>query len=1249
MATMPSGLSDLPLEQLALYHASDPYLSSFLIFYGPVATTNATVSSSRIQAHILTPAGFQSYPRITISPAAPLYAAVNHLPRDKQGDEVCRALAVSMLKYFAGLSDPTKQCLMEMARAGRPGTKIPKMFDEMHAADLANRMTLVEDSSSIVHDIRGAFQERKVPWVDLDVVLPAGTIQSSQQSGSDNADFDEGPSLQYGQYSPLIQALGSPVFLPTSRLKRAPSQPTNVSKSRLFTRGQKEALRLSMCELVDTEERYVGKLYTLIHDFAEEFRLKAQARPPSSISPDESSLAALFPSCLNEILEVNMGFLELIRHVLEVTEIDAISDIADDTELPPMSHRISPKESQDPIGVVAFAKALHEWFPRFSQPYADYMRAHRGFSQTLNSFMKDKHSSFSKRVNETGEQALRSLLMEPVQRLPRYSLLIDTMMGNLPLVHPAVRPFLKARDIIKDICSLDDPSSTDHGQGIKRLKEIANGWPTTITPAGRLISAVDVNEVPPPYHIDSNDPSPSTGIMLIYKNCLVLLSKAAESRVTARGLLAELDDATSNTNESSGSIPPTDLRVVQVYDLHAVRCTQSACGRILFLVPASSAKPGTDQTNMVDLLALELSGMYEGRANRLIEEIVKAGIEGRFSDGERDNGKWTLRAPTGTVGNFGMLACVFEDEQGASTNRARSSKIRVVFDTPKAVCSQILSSSNVEVIVSVSSPIEDQYRVDIDSVVGNASSDMVTADSFVPVLSKRFLNLLSLLHGPQNRSITEPIIDSNFEIIRYFASNFLTQVKVPRVFRPPSPTKLLSSLLGNGQSRGGASNSTPPNSAALLGEFPKMPPPRANLSRSNTLPSSFPGREDTPSRISVVGSPSSRGTDNHFGQLEQTFAAYALALQSRSGNVVGRTLRARGNVDRSLVNELYNILLEDPAKIQSAAEVPVDTLFVAFETFMANAWMTSVGPIFEPTSLARIQNQYDTMFPREFDENFRKVLAEMSPQNRRALAALVRLLAELLDASGNDGDRGALTAAFAEILAVEGDPIRYISLLDRLVDDFDNLFDEYIPGGASLEGALNCDQTKPASQNTGSMGSNTSSFRKRFGFSLHHREGSKNDGESKVSSILRTLSKSKGSGDSEPATPKGSVSRSKSIDIDAGMGGPLLRPAIRERPNTSTSEEHAWHSSRGEGQPPSLSSIKGITAGGTVKMLPEAERSFANPSIRSDYSDEANQASQLRLGIPGQRLVARESLTLSIVPKEEITNTPCNAEREREH
>ena len=47
----------------------------------------------------------------------------------------------------------------------------------------------------------------------------------------------------------------------------------------------------------------------------------------------------------------------------------------------------------------------------------------------------------------------------------------------------------------------------------------------------------------------------------------------------------------------------------------------------------------------------------------------------------------------------------------------------------------------------------------------------------------------------------------------------------------------------------------------------------------------------------------------------------------------------------------------------------------------------------------------------------------------------------LLDASGNDGDRGALIASFAEALVLDRNPHEYITLLERLVDDYDSLFD----------------------------------------------------------------------------------------------------------------------------------------------------------------------------------------------------------------
>ncbi|CAG7997950.1 unnamed protein product [Penicillium olsonii] len=1219
-------LADLPLEQLSLYHVVDPCLSSILVFYGAVSTVNATVSSSRIQAHIFTPAGFQSYPRITVSPAAPVYAAVKHLPRDKQGDEVSRGLAVSMLRYFAELSEPAKNRLAGLARIGRPGGKIPKMFDEMHAADVANRMVKVEDSSEIIHDIRSAYQERRVPWIDIDVILPAGTIQAPQRRGSESSDLDT-QNPQYGPYTPLIEALGDPMFLPTSRLKRAPSQPTNVSKSRLFARSQKEALRLTMCELVDTEERYVAKLYSLVHEVADEFIQKAQARRPSSTSPDEAALAALFPPCLREILEVNLGFLNVIRQVLDDTEKEAITDIGQDTELP---SRGLPRDRKDALGAVEFAKALFEWLPRFSQPYGDYMRAHTGFTQTLNLFMKDKNSSFSKMVYETGEQRLRSLLMEPVQRLPRYSLLIDTMTSNLPLVHPAVRTLLKARDVVKDICALENDSPSSHAQSLDRLRELVNGWPARTFPEGRLITAVDFNEVVPPFQLEQPS-GQSAGIMLLYKNCMVLLAKSDESRATARGVLADIDNAASSTSDMPMSLPPSDLQVVQVLDFHNVRCMQSQCGRIMYILPVSAKTASSESNSGADLIALELATTYEGKASRLIEEISKAKIEGRFPESEREGGKWTLRSPpTGAASNVGILACVCEDGQTAALNPIHPSPIRVVFDTSKTTCSQILKGSNLEVVISISPPNGDhQYRLDVESVVGFGSADLITVETFIPTLARRLQYLLSPLRSTRNPVLTEPLVRSNFEILRYVASSLTAQVKSSRGFRPPSPTKLISNLLGG--SRDSAPSSKGPGSATLTGEFPKILPPRGQLSRSNTLPSTFPGKdkdkdkdrerekekekekEEGNNKISVVGASTSKGLDTQFGLLEQTFAAFVLSLQSRSGNILGRMLRVRDHVDRAPVNELYNILLEDPSRIQAAAEVPVDTLFVAFETFLANAWHQSMGPILSSSSLKWVQSQFDTMIPRDFDDQFRKFLADMTPQNRRALGAIIRLLAELLDASGNDGDRGALTMAFAEVLTEDGDPSHHVSLLDRLVEDFDVLFEDFIPGGTSVEGTLTCGQSK--GHNTGSVGSNSSSFRKRFGFGSH-KESSKHEGEGKVASILRTLSKKQSPAGSEPNTPKGSLIRSKSTDVDARLG--FLRPTSSDRSYGFASEETISRPGTGHEQPPSLSSFRGFSEDRVPRTRRKRRSSLSDlrPPTASSDASSISPTQQLRPTTP---------------------------------
>ena len=165
-------------QHVILYSTTDPLLGHLpvLIFHGPSTTANYTLNSSRVQVHVYSPAGFQSYPRLTISPNSAFYGVVNHLPREFQGDETYRGLAFGLFKYFAELPDNVKNHLKSAyptTRARRPGSA-PTLFGEQHAADLAKNMVRSELTADIVGHVQDALQTQHISNVDLDLVLPPG-------------------------------------------------------------------------------------------------------------------------------------------------------------------------------------------------------------------------------------------------------------------------------------------------------------------------------------------------------------------------------------------------------------------------------------------------------------------------------------------------------------------------------------------------------------------------------------------------------------------------------------------------------------------------------------------------------------------------------------------------------------------------------------------------------------------------------------------------------------------------------------------------------------------------------------------------------------------------------------------------------------------------------------------------------------------------------------------------------------------
>ena len=369
-------------------------------------------------------------------------------------------------------------------------------------------------------------------------------------------------------------------------------------------------------------------------------------------------------------------------------------------------------------------------------------------------------------------------------------------------------------------------------------------------------------------------------------------------------------------------------------------------------------------------------------------------------------------------------------------------------------------------------------------------------------------------------------------------------------YRPISPIKMLSKVFGgdNGVGKTASKTSREIPSSKI---FSSQPPPTPAKEQTNG--DNFSSAKDSDNKLTVVDA-NNGAYRNPLTLLEDTFTAYIIALRSRSGNVVGKVLRNRATADELSINELYNKLLEDPSRIQTAADFSVGVVFSAFEKFLRVAWRERMGPLIAPSSMQNLQSSLDAGRPVVFMQDFKNLVENMSPQSRRCFAAVVKLLAELLDASGNDGDRGSLIASFAEALVLVGNPQEYITLLDRLVDDYDRLFDDLLEKPGSSGSATGSIATN-RSLNAGSFSSNTSSLRKKFGLgSGLSRESSKNESESKVASIWRNLSKNgRAPGEnqtlsnSQPGSiSKASLVRSRSTDTMPKMLAPF-RPGSRDK------------------------------------------------------------------------------------------------------
>lgn len=1141
----------LQSTDLSLFYAIDRSLGDLpvLVFYGPSTIVNSTLNNSRIQVHVYSIAGFRSFPRLTIAPTSALYTAVTHLPIDFQGDEVYRGLAIGLLNYFRSIPTAKASALKDLAACNHEKHASRDIFNEIHAGQLAAQMTESYLGGEIAESLKIPSLPRTSSWVDLDVIVPAGIIQQflrrDQEVASDSVDNSHGLNpLLSRSYRSMIETFGEPALLSGGKLKRGSSKSQDAAKSKSFTKEQKISLRREMCEFVDTEVHYVERLSDLVESIAPRFA--------EDVTPKE--LRLLFPVCNRSMLELHKSFHREIQLVLDSTEGDAIKDIEGiDVEALPFLN-ITQGRKRDLTGATLFAKTLMKCFPDFKTPYQAYLRASSGFSPLIAQFSNDLSTGFPDRLREIGEQTLRSALIEPVQRLPRYGLLIDNMTERLPGSHPAITPLTKAREMITDICALNTIADEEILNIGSVIRGKISGWPSSLNPQGHLITAVDILELEPPFSPTSQRVA---RMLLVFPGRIVLLRKQSGHAISARSLTARLNHSTSAGNPFS-DLPTnlsgdSDLCFEVGLDLANVVLTHSIDGEFLHLgeLPSSEALPHELLQRWTRHFLMENS--HAGRAAQLAEEVAKARIQGRYPPRKTENGRLLFRDVAATESHVGLIAAFSEKQSGQSVHeQTELGKYQLWLDHDRTSGPAALTDTNVVVFEGVLTTDGDCTLL---SAVkdGSRGSERCAVNDLSDRLLKKIGNSTSEQHLQIQESTAKGQIAFDASILRSLRLQVQRQDSRHRSFRPKSPVKLLSNLLGNS-----TNHSTEPKAnrslAGFDGRTPALLVPTFGQGIMSEAKASNPTQQPEQTHIALVDNEIA-SYKSPLALLESTLYTYVMSLRSRSGNVVGKLLQSRISADELAVNDLYNVLLEDPERHEAAAIVSVDVLFAAFEKFLKRAWRERMGPILSPSVVNEMQSNLDAGKPAIFAQHFKQRLEEMSPQNKRALATILKLLADLLDASGNDGDRGVLTASFAEALILVGNPHDYVMLLDRLVDDYDSLFEDVVePGGSSTSAASSLSRTR--SFNTSSLSSNASSLRRRLGLGgTLTRENSKHEAESRVASIWRSLSKNARTqvdyaSQSSLSTP--SLIRSRSTDTDVRML-PTSRPISRDRPPTTGS------------------------------------------------------------------------------------------------
>ncbi|KAF7332014.1 DH domain-containing protein [Mycena kentingensis (nom. inval.)] len=312
------------------------------------------------------------------------------------------------------------------------------------------------------------------------------------------------------------------------------SSPETTDRTGLRKRALTDtsALTSTILELVETERTYVKRLRSLKYDYADHLRNFARTKSTAIIPAYEAK--TLFGN-VDNLLPVNEAFLVDLERMVAPNGEQAVGGVGD----------VALRHFKELRG-----------FEQYKQYYVKREEAQIIFERE----MGKKSSGFASYIDAIKYQAsesrnrvgLRELLINPVQRIPQYTLMFRTMIKHMSSDDPQRAKLIEADELASKIALAEPDEETKRAAIFFCLSTSIDGFPPDLfSNSRRFIDCIDVEDIlsDAPMSSAASANSSSLGslhctLFLFDDKLLIVKRPSGDKNGRALAGLAELDKLT---------------------------------------------------------------------------------------------------------------------------------------------------------------------------------------------------------------------------------------------------------------------------------------------------------------------------------------------------------------------------------------------------------------------------------------------------------------------------------------------------------------------------------------------------------------------------------------------------------------------------------------------------------------------------------------------------------------------------------